>query len=80
MSGGIGLAETNHTRKWHIDSMNYLFFHRIQTLIEYNCYQSNQWFYSHKHGCAEGDLGRFVVLILAATSALMREHEIESSQ
>ncbi len=24
--GGIGLAETNHTRKWHIDSMNYLFF------------------------------------------------------
>lgn len=55
--GKIGLAETNHTRKWHIDSINYLFFsHRIQTLIEYNCYQSNQWIYSHERGCVERDL------------------------
>lgn len=31
VGGKIGLAETNHTRKWHIDSINYLFFfHRIQ--------------------------------------------------
>lgn len=54
-SGGkIGLAETNHTRKWHIDSINYLFFSTaFKTLIEYNCYQSNQWIYSHERGRVE---------------------------
>lgn len=47
------------------------FFHRIQTLIECNCYQSNQWIYSHERGCVERDL--FVVLNLSATFALTRE-------
>lgn len=74
VGGKIGLAETNHTGKWHIDSINYVFFsHHIQTLIEYNCYQSNQWFYSHERGCVEADL------FVASHSACDFDAESESS-
>lgn len=57
-----GLGETNQRSKWHIDSINCLFFFQhIQNLIEYSCYLCNQWFYSHQCGSVEEFECRYLV-------------------